>query len=123
MLLDKSRRKFVNQCAVYALGFSGLQNLLGKEIRSKENNVNGYGPLIKDPAKILDLPKDFSYKIIGRSGELMSDGLYLPDKPDGMATFSSSQNKDVVILIRNHEINPLTFGVNGPFGKKIAKFL
>lgn len=121
MPLDKSRRKFVNQCAVYALGFSGLQNLLGKEIRSKENNVNGYGPLIKDPAKILDLPKDFSYKIIGRSGELMSDGLYLPDKPDGMATFSSSQNKDVVILIRNHEINPLTFGVNGPFGKRNSK--
>ena len=34
----------------------------------------------------------------------------LPDKPDGMATLVSSQNKDEVVVIRNHEINPLAFG-------------
>lgn len=47
----------------------------------------------------------------------MSDGFFIPDKPDGMATFQSSMAR-VVILIINHEINPGTSSKNGPFGNK-----
>ena len=107
-----TRRKFIQSSAVTAVGFSGLQNLvLGK---AKNQNIKGYGPLVKDPKQLLDLPKNFFYSIIGRTGDKMSDGFFLPDKPDGMAAFPYRENK--VIVVRNHEINPLTFGNKGPFG-------
>ena len=107
-----SRRKFIQSSAVIAVGFTGLQNLVKGKANSR--NISGYGPLIKDPNQILDLPKHFSYSIIGRTGDRMSDGFFLPDKPDGMAAFPYRENK--VILVRNHEINPLAFGSKGPFG-------
>ena len=44
----------------------------------------------------------------------MNDGFFLPDKPDGMAAFGNIS--DEVVVIRNHEINPLAFGSTGPFG-------
>ena len=80
----------------------------------------GYGQLIKDKNKILDLPKGFSYKIIGKTGDQMSDGFFLPDKPDGMATFPSSKANEM-ILVRNHEINPGTPAKDGPFGNNNFK--
>ena len=107
-----SRRKFIQSSTFIAVGFTGLQNLVKGKASSRK--ISGYGPLIKDPNQILDLPKHFSYSIIGRTGDRMSDGFFLPDKPDGMATFPYRENK--VILIRNHEINPLAFGSKGPFG-------
>ncbi len=74
--------------------------------------IQKYGPLVKDPAGILDLPEGFTYKIISRTGEKMSDGLLVPDRPDGMAAFPGSEDR--VILIRNHELMPTQAG---PFGK------
>ena len=50
----------------------------------------------------------------------MSDGFFLPDKPDGMATFPSSKANEM-ILVRNHEINPGTSSKDGPFGNKNIK--
>ncbi len=91
-------------------------SLLGKDSLSHP----GYGQLIKDKNKILDLPKGFSYKIIGKTGNQMSDGFFLPDKPDGMATFPSSKANEM-ILVRNHEINPGTPAKDGPFGNKNFK--
>ena len=91
-------------------------SLLGKDSLSHP----GYGQLIKDKNKILDLPKGFSYKIIGKTGDQMSDGFFLPDKPDGMATFPSSKANEM-ILVRNHEINPGTPAKDGPFGYKNFK--
>lgn len=70
-----------------------------------------YGPLLPDPAGIFDLPEGFTYKVISRTGEAMSDGLLMPDKPDGMATFPGSRGR--VILVRNHELMP---SHQGPFG-------
>ena len=69
-----------------------------------------------DKNKILDLPKGFSCKIIG-TGDQMSDGFYLPDKPDGMATFPSSKANEM-ILVSNHEINPGAPAKDGPLGNK-----
>ena len=116
MDLINTRRNFIQNCGLYTIGFSGLQALLARKTNLK-NIDYGYGPLIKDKAKILDLPLGFSYNIIGKAGDKMSDGFYIPDKADGMATFPSSRNGDEIILIRNHEINPLTFGSSGPFGR------
>ena len=74
-------------------------------------HIEKYGPLVPDPNGIFDLPEGFSYTIISRRGEVMSDGLLTPDRPDGMATFPGEQGR--VILVRNHELMPTHAG---PFG-------
>ncbi|MCB0279526.1 MAG: DUF839 domain-containing protein, partial [Calditrichaeota bacterium] len=60
--------------------------------------------LVKDPKGYLSLPSGFSYKVISRVGDTMSDGLLVPGKPDGMAAFAGSNGR--TILVRNHEMNP-----------------
>ncbi len=107
-----SRRHFIRASSAIAVGFSGLQALAVR--RSVARPAVGYGPLIEDSKGILDLPRDFSYKIIGRAGEPMSDGLVLPGKPDGMAAFPGKGNE--VIIVRNHEVNSNDSSANGAFG-------
>ena len=70
-----------------------------------------FGPLLPDPAEILDLPEGFSYRVISREGEEMDDGLLVPARADGMAAFSAGDGN--VTLICNHENHP---GSGGPFG-------
>lgn len=74
---------------------------------------HGYGPLVQDPAHILDLPRGFSYRIISRQGTPMIDGLMVPGKADGMATFAGPEGK--TLIIRNHELSQETREL-GPFG-------
>jgi uncharacterized protein len=59
-------------------------------------------PLRPDPLQILDLPDGFSYVIVSRAGETMSDGLRVPIAHDGMAAFPGDDGR--VILVCNHEI-------------------
>lgn len=63
-----------------------------------------YGPLIADPAGILDLPQGFSYRVISRLGERMDDGLTVPDSADGMGCFDLGNGQ--LALVRNHELRP-----------------
>lgn len=74
---------------------------------------SGYGPLVKDPEGILNLPEGFRYRIISRKGDKMDDGLLLPGAPDGMAAFRGSKGN--VIVVRNHELSPDRLE-NGAFG-------
>lgn len=69
----------------------------------------GFGELVSDPAGLLDLPPGFSYKIIDRLGDAMTDGYLVPGAPDGMACFPGPEG--TWILMRNHEL-----GVGGPGG-------
>ena len=108
-----TRRSFLRSSSSIALGFSGLRCLSAENAKGRSSV--GYGPLLPDPKMTLDLPKGFSYEIIGRAGEAMSDGLFLPGSPDGMAAFPGKANE--VILVRNHEINPGASSSTGPFGK------
>ena len=104
-----------------SIGFLGLQTFLSTSCTDNTKPVTPkadipkwqpkYGELIPDSEAILHLPKGFTYKIIARKGERMSDGLVQPDKPDGMATFIGRNGR--IILIRNHELMPTNFG---PFG-------
>ena len=114
-----SRRQFLRNSTAIAIGFSGLQKLSANYAERQSLRDKGYGPLIVDPNKTLDLPKGFSYRIISRAGETMDDGLILPDKPDGMATFAGADG--LTILIRNHEINPAVTPSLGAFGKSNDK--
>ncbi|MCQ6275602.1 DUF839 domain-containing protein [Bacillus sp. V3B] len=93
------------------LGTTGLLSLTGAtESLAASGKINsnnptggfgGYGPLVKDPNGILDLPKGFHYKIISQTGDNMPNGDKVPAMLDGMAAFKGEKN--TTILVRNHE--------------------
>lgn len=95
-----SRRSFLSHSTAVTAGFFGLERFLGSPAQAAEGF--SYGPLVSDPARLLDLPEGFSYKVLSRSGDRMRDGYKVPGKPDGMAAFDMGSGK--VALIRNHEI-------------------
>lgn len=109
-----TRRSFLYHTSSIALGFSGLRRLSAGDAKSLR--TRGYGPLIADRDKILDLPGGFSYEIIGRAGETMSDGLILPGSPDGMAAFPGKG--DEVVVVRNHEVSAGSSSGHGAFGRR-----
>lgn len=100
-----SRRSFIKSSGVATLGFLGLYQFMNP-LQSKGMPVPsaGYGPLIKDPNGILNLPKGFTYKIISERGDKMDDGLLLPGLADGMGAFQGKNGR--AIVVRNHENNP-----------------
>lgn len=49
----------------------------------------------------------------------MSDGFYVPGRPDGMGTFTNEEHQ--CIIIRNHENSPTPL-INSPFGADNALF-
>ena len=73
-----------------------------------------YGPLRPDPHRLLDLPEGFTYRILQRRGERMSDGYRVPWQPDAMATFvGQGDETGAIVLMRNHEC--LTDPIMGPW--------
>lgn len=64
-----------------------------------------YGPLVKDPAGMLDLPEGFSYRVLSSLGDAMSDGGTVPDKADGMGCLDIGNGE--IALVRNHELIPI----------------
>ena len=110
----RSRRNFIKTGGIATLGFMGLSQWMKSPLYAAElKNTAGYGPLIPDALRVLNLPKGFSYKIISRKGEKMDDGLLVPGLPDGMAAFQGRKGR--VIVVRNHENSPDRFE-NGAFG-------
>lgn len=61
-----------------------------------------YGALRPDPRGALDLLEGFSYRVLERAGDLMSDGQRVPPRPDGMACMRGSDGS--LVLMRNHEL-------------------
>ncbi len=107
-----TRRSFLISSSAVAVGFAGLQSTLAQASGvglMSEPVGGGYGPLLKDPDGILDLPAGFSYHIISPMGVTMDDGLIVPGKHDGMAAFpyindDGSIDPDRCVLVRNHEV-------------------
>ncbi len=93
------RRTLLKAAGVAALVASPLAFLFYRARRAAGAVV---GPLVPDPARILDLPGGFSYRILERSLDPMSDGLRVPGRPDGMACFRGPPGS--LILMRNHEL-------------------
>jgi uncharacterized protein len=113
--MASSRRQFLIRSAAYAAGFTALAQWARTAVFKKDaqpDNFGRYGPLTSDPRELLDLPRDFSYTIISRSGQPMDDGYLVPGNPDGMATFAGPDG--ATILLRNHELSPDESP--GPFG-------
>lgn len=104
------RRKFLKSGLITS-AFLGMSQHLGQ---SKPESVCPYGKLVPDPEGLLNLPKGFSYQVISRLGNRMSDGYKVPGQFDGMAAFQSRENPDHLVLVRNHEIG-IQFLHLGPF--------
>lgn len=103
----KTRRQFLGTTA---LAFIGLQHYSGAAPTAR--SIQPFGPILPDPAGILDLPAGFSYRILSEMGQTMDDGLKVPGKPDGMAAFGIDDGK--IVLVRNHELSLAMTGM-GPF--------
>ncbi|HEX8552024.1 MAG TPA: alkaline phosphatase PhoX [Abditibacteriaceae bacterium] len=115
-----SRRTFLRDAAATALGFYALREcVLSQDVFAQAATASAtgrYGDLVTDRNKILDLPRDFSYRVISRSGQPMHGGLRVPGMPDGMAAFGGPNGK--VILVRNHELQN-EWKSSGPFGNDL----
>ena len=98
-LMNKiSRKKFIKDISYVTVGMLAFSNMLfaaEKGIKKLSNIL----PIENDPKGILRLMKGFKYNIISEKGQLMSDGLTVPDHADGMASFKGKN--DTIILIRN----------------------
>ena len=105
MSLD--RRQFLAGSAGL-LGFAGLGRLWAGDPPPAFG-----GGLVADPQRVIALPAGFRYRIIGRTGDAMADGLVLPARPDGMAAFAGPDG--LTLVVRNHEMDP-GWGL-GPFGE------
>lgn len=123
--MTRSRRDFIRKSGFIGIGFVGLKlYACGTGTNGDSMAANtplDYGPLIKDPNGVLDLPEGFSYKIISKQGDPMDDGLVVPGKQDGMGTFLSKDGR--VIIVRNHEAVPTekNLGAFGPENVNLNK--
>lgn len=113
--MKTSRRHFLQSSLAVAVGFRGLHRLLADSADLEQSAIPGYGPLIADPAGILDLPRGFSYKIFSVQRSTMDDGFRVPGKHDGMGSFAGPDGK--TILVRNHEMMHGWTAI-GPYGEK-----
>ena len=109
-----TRRRFLGTSVAAGAGLlapSGLDLLLARLAHAAP--AAGYGPLVPDPASMLDLPAGFEYRMLStallgepaheRFGQKLSSGEPVPPLHDGMASFSGKRG--VTILVRNHEID------------------
>ncbi|MEM8739194.1 MAG: alkaline phosphatase PhoX [Planctomycetota bacterium] len=123
-----SRRRFMQSAAAVSAGFVGLSRL--SEAAAEAGSLAaaadaapgfGYGPLVADPQRVLDLPAGFSYRVIAQLGQEMDDGLFVPGKHDGSAAFPVPCGKpEETILIVNHEVDPRRYRL-GPFGWSLER--
>jgi secreted PhoX family phosphatase len=105
---NTTRRKFLKGTAT-----TGVALTLGATLMNLNTSQAGaqtqrdLSKLVIDPKGLCDLPAGFSYKVISKHGETMTDGHIVPDKHDGMGCFQAP-NGDLV-LVRNHEIGLYLF--------------
>ena len=116
-----SRRELLRNSAMTGVGLavgSGLSALVAADIASAMP-AGGYGPLVADPAGLLDLPPGFSYKVVARSQawSTVTGAKAAPptnytgttvasaDNPDGTGSFARPGGG--TILVRNSELSGL----------------
>ena len=76
--MSLSRRHFLKNASAVALALGGLRSLQLQAqayVQDPLYGIDKVGRLLTDPAGILNLPRHFSYRVISRTGDRMSDGL------------------------------------------------
>jgi secreted PhoX family phosphatase len=103
-----SRRSFVQSTSLFLTSATALGRVITAaspaHARGRRQLVPGYGPLLADPAGLVDLPKGFQYRVFSRTGELLTSGGVVPSSHDGMAAFETGRGR--TWLVRNHEVEP-----------------
>ncbi|HSC69522.1 MAG TPA: alkaline phosphatase PhoX [Cellvibrio sp.] len=126
--MNLTRRHFLHNAGAAAVALAALRHLPAQAeayALDPRHGVDKYGPLVKDPLKVIDLPTGFRYSVIARTGDPMSDGLIMPGAPDGMAAFPDPQLPTRTLLVRNHELSS-SWGDIDAFGgdeKRARKFV
>ena len=119
---DLDRRAFINLAAGVTLAFGGLQrrwtSSASASLLQPGQRFGPLGPLVPDPAGVIDLPSGWSYHVVSRASDEMDDGLLVPGKHDGMAAFPGPRG--TTVLVRNHEISPAHETI-GPFDPDRAR--
>ena len=113
-----SRRRFLRQAGVAALGLSPLGSLLASAALPRSADAGfaaGYGRLrpVRDLTTglpLLHLPEGFSYRSFGWAGDPLADGTPCPGRHDGMGIVRAAGDR--ITLVRNHELSRL----DGAFG-------
>ena len=101
----QSRRLFLTGTLIgTGLGYGAwlARDSLGALFGRREPDT-GPHRLVADPARVLDLPPGFTYRIIDERGTRMDDGYRVPGRPDGMASFAGPEGE--IVLMRNHELS------------------
>ncbi|WP_344499133.1 alkaline phosphatase PhoX [Streptomyces enissocaesilis] len=100
-----SRRHVLARTGALGVGiaFAGsLSEIFAGTAAAGELGRSGYGPLVPDPAGLLDLPEGFRYKVLSREGGRLRSGEgRVPSNHDGMSAFRGHRGR--VHLVRNHE--------------------
>lgn len=111
--MNFDRRLFLRSTAA---AFAGLaaNGCANRATLGSARAFTDYGPLVPDPAGLLDLPRGFSYRLLSSLGDAMSDGGTVPNKADGMGCLPLG--RDEIVLIRNHELVPAD-KAGGPLAK------
>jgi uncharacterized protein len=78
---------------------AGCPSQRSAEVRTAAGSAH---ELVHDAKGMLDLPPGFSYRVLQRSGDTMSDGYRVPGQPDAMGCFAGSKSE--IVLMRNHEV-------------------
>ena len=99
-----NRRSFTLGLTSSAFAGLALSGCATTRVGAGQQAALGYGALVPDPARLLDLPGGFSYRIISKLGDRMSDGYFVPDRADGMGAFRLDGRR--MALVRNHELQP-----------------
>jgi len=84
-----------------AVAVAGGGSLLARALVARRAPAVG---LRRDPSGTFDLAEGFSCVVLDRQGDLMSDGLRVPGRPDGMGCFVGPRG--ALVLMRNHELLP-----------------
>src|SRR5688572_5785786 len=123
-----TRRHFLRNATAAAIALTAFRHLPAQAeayALDPRHGIVKYGPLVKDPHRVIDLPAGFRYQVIARTGDPMHDGLITPGAPDGMTAFPDPTNHTRTLLVRNHELNSSwgevdAFSGNKTLAKKIA---
>jgi uncharacterized protein len=97
------RRRFTLGLTSTAFAGLALSGCATTPLGGAVPTAGGYGPLVPDPAGLLDLPQGFSYRVISKLGDRMDDGHFVPDSADGMGAFRLDGRR--MALVRNHELS------------------
>ncbi len=111
-----SRRHFIQRAGAAGLALPGLAAAMG----CAHSQGISLG-LATDPEGMLDLAEGFSYSVLSRTGDEMSDGLLEPGAHDGMACFPVEGDAERCLLVRNHELDWNEEGARGAFGARFGR--